>query len=314
MKNKERILNIFIVAMLIIFILVLVTGNIYDKKRQEKLEADNVSYVKESKESNSKEVTVSQDGTGDYESINDAVQAINNEGTIHVKPGTYIESVKAWNKNVTIVGDDKGSCILKNQSGEYASPPLEIGAGKVENMTIHAERLDGAPLPNKAGEHGDWTSYGVHIETDTSADKTLTFQNCDIISNWNSAIGAGLRKNFTLSFENCNITTTAKEKTSGALYFHDSNIDGLKGEQQLIVKNCNLTSTNYKYVVTPYSLGHTDNKLNMTFVNNNFTSGISTVNLIQKWSKSQGDGWEGYNNFFLTEDSAGNNLEEFNYN
>lgn len=66
--------------------------------------------------------------------------------------------------------------------------------------------------------------------------------------------------------------------------------------------------------ISHYSLGHIENKLNMTFVNNNFTSGISTVNLIQKWSKSQGDGWEGYNNFFLTEDSAGNNLEEFNYN
>jgi len=63
-----------------------------------------------------KDITVAQDGSGNYKTIQDAVNSVRDLGqrvTIHIKKGIYHEKlvIPAWKTLVTLVGEDKNNTI-----------------------------------------------------------------------------------------------------------------------------------------------------------------------------------------------------------
>jgi len=154
-------------------------------------------------------IVVDAAGNGDYTTISAAVAASEEDDIILVKPGRYVESVHAYDKNFHMFGIDKRSCILQYSGYDYTNPPLEIAKGSIENMTFNA-MASGNPSANPP-------AYAVHIDSDYSANSNLTFRNCRFFNAVHQGVGIGLRVNFNLLFDGCEFETTSQ----AALYCHD---------------------------------------------------------------------------------------------
>ena len=50
-------------------------------------------------------------GNGDFTSIANAVNTLPDGSAILVMPGTYVENVKAWTKEIHIIGFDREACV-----------------------------------------------------------------------------------------------------------------------------------------------------------------------------------------------------------
>lgn len=263
-----------------------------------------------------KNVVIVDKQNGDYNTINAAVQANNGE-TIIVMPGDYYENVRAWvNKPINIVGVDKNKCILRHGCGQYENPPLEIAAGYVKNMTIYADSTN--PLVDPNDTNGK--SYAVHVESDYSANRELTFENCILKSNWHAAIGIGLRPNFKLTLKNCDLYSNY-EKTYvgslhenaslGTLFFHPS--AGYSSENQnLVLDNCRLYSIN-DIVLCDYDVGVSPYKATITAINTMLWSETKGKQESVIWHRvaASGEAWGG-SHIFLDGKSYGNNVEGLN--
>ena len=62
-------------------------------------------------------ITVSKDNTGDYASIQEAVDAISSSTvseTIFIKNGTYNERVEITHNNITLIGESMDNVIITN--------------------------------------------------------------------------------------------------------------------------------------------------------------------------------------------------------
>ena len=258
-------------------------------------------------------VTVDINGNGDFTSIKNAVYTVDNGSAIIVMPGVYEENVKAWGKEVHIIGVSRESCIIKDTSGNYSTPPLEIGAGSVQNMTI-IEKADGAGT-----EQGG--AYAIHVEDNNLYNKKLLIRNCYIYSDSSSAIGMGLRGGCSVRIEDCEIICAgARTSTgSGPLYFHDADGEAYWGTANLYLHNNVLrnTSSSLFSMLTINSI-HAENTTYMHIMYNIFVRS-KTPALSQKFNtwnstgNTDADGWNGLSHMYLEDDSFGNNQEELNY-
>ena len=190
-----------------------------------------LSFIGTSPSFNVNILTVGADGTKMYSSIGDAITAANTDDVILVYPGTYEETLNAYSKRVHIIGTNKKLCVLTYSGYNYSTPPLHMAAGSVRNMTINATAT-GVDTPTHA--------YCVHIDNDNEEDQELLFDNVDFNNECWQAVGIGLRKNFTLIFNNCNFYSNGY----AGLYCHDweTNSAGDKSGQKLVVKNCTINS------------------------------------------------------------------------
>ena len=178
---------------------------------------------------------VNSDGTGDYTTISAAVSAASDGDIIIVHPATYTESVHAYGKKVHIKGVDKKTCILQYSGLDYANPPLEMAKGSVENLTINCLN---------SGTQGSSSAYCVHIDNDNEANQTLMFHNVRFYNPVHQAVGIGLRHNFELVFDNCEL----EAGDQAALYCHDwetADSSADKSNQKLIMHNCMLRNSSF---------------------------------------------------------------------
>lgn len=263
-----------------------------------------------------KNVVIVDKQNGDYSTINEAVQKNNGE-TIIVMPGDYYENVRAWvNKPINIIGVDKNKCILRHGCGQYANPPLEIAAGYIKNMTIYADSTN--PLVEPSDTNAK--SYAVHVESDYSANRELTFENCILKSNWAPAIGIGLRPNFKLTLRNCDlyanyeqayVGSLGKLASLGTLFFHPS--AGYSSENQnLVLDNCRLYSIN-DIVLCDYDVGVSPYKATVTAINTMLWSETKGKQESVIWHRvaPSGEAWGG-SHIFLDGKSYGNNVDGLN--
>ena len=252
-------------------------------------------------------------GNGQFTSISDAVLTLADGSAILVMPGTYEENVKAWAKEVHIIGLSREACILKDTSGNYASPPIEIGAGSVQNMTIIEE--------SNGGGTESIGAYAIHVESNNLFNKKLLIRNCYIYSDSSSAIGMGLRGGCSVRIEDCEIICAGARASTGAapLYFHDADGQPYWGVANLYLKNnvFRNTASSLFSMLTINSI-HAENTTYMHVMYNIFVRS-KTPALPQKfntWNKSgnaDADGWNGLSHMYLEDDSFGNNLSELNY-
>lgn len=72
-------------------------------------------------------ITVSKDNTGDYTSIQEAVDAISSSTvseTIFIKNGTYNERVEITHNNITLIGESMDNVIITKDYYALMTMPL----------------------------------------------------------------------------------------------------------------------------------------------------------------------------------------------
>ena len=168
---------------------------------------------------------VDKAGTGDFTTLTECVKQAKDMSVIYVKNGLYEnEIVKAWRKTVFIIGESRDGVIITNSTGEYATPPVEMGTGLLRNLTIYAKDPGGVTPTNKC--------YALHSESSVYNYFKFEIDNCNIISDWRQSWGMGMRGGMVYNARNVNF--------DGGVYFHDNeHTDGTV--QKIFFDNCNIT-------------------------------------------------------------------------
>lgn len=256
-------------------------------------------------------VVVKPDGTGDYTNVVDAVANEAENTPILIYPGEYIGTIQAFQKRIILIGTDRNQCIIKVQTGSYNNPPINGCCGYLENLTIYNEYVEGNTYDLT---DTDIRGYAFHCESEYGVGKVLEFHHCTLKSDFSPAIGAGLRKDFHMIIDDCELINNqvsgrgvyTSSGALGALYFHDA--IGALGDQYITVHNSILRS-NLGNAMCPYTLKKEGNTVYCEFINNvlyDKTNGL-TNNL---WHRNGNAFTEG--NFVIQPISSGNTNPELN--
>ena len=269
-----------------------------------------VKYLPQGLEVIGELIIVDKNGSGNFTTLTDAVKYAKNNDVIIVMPGVYEnEIVRAWEKTLMIIGIDKNTTIIKNSTGDYRKPPLEMTSGLLKNLTIVAEK-------NPNGFEGT-PAYAIHIENNFMENKTLEIDNCHIVSHVNFAIGCGLRKGCMLEIHNSRLESFSE--LQGGLYVHDTDVDSMVGLQKLRVKNTEIlsnSSNNSAQQLVLQSMHKDGAEFNVEFINTNIRN-MTTGN--QNYAFQDASDWKTYDrpelvpNISLSKASYGNSLNKLNY-
>lgn len=129
--------------------------------------------------------------------------------------------------NFEIVGASPTLSIIKDSSGDYDTPPIEISGGLITNLSVIE---DGGTTEKPA--------YCVHSDRDNNIDNKIVVDNCVFDSNSNACWGVGTRKNYEMIFRNCVFIqrlTADDPAISGdthSWYSHNTNSDEVLTKEQ----------------------------------------------------------------------------------
>lgn len=264
-------------------------------------------FINSSEESNNSVVIVSKDGTGDFSSVTEA-SANSPEGSIiYVMPGVYENEIitGTWSKKQFIVGTSAKDCIIKNSTGDYNYPPIQIGSGVLKNLTFYSEKTEESAVMTPS-------AYAVHVESNHLSEDTLTIENCILISDFAPAFGMGMRKGCDVLLKN----TYFKSNAAQAVYFHDADNDDYVGEQKISIQDCILYTTKENYgAILLQSQEKPDSMIYVEMIRNRLkTQGSHSSFDTKNWYNGVGSGEDflGVKNFRLFETSWGNSDDTFN--
>jgi pectinesterase len=177
-------------------------------------------------------ITVAQDGTGDFTTIQAAIESCKSfpdtRITVYVKNGTYHEKIKvpSCNNRLSIIGESVEKTIITY--GDYFK---KINQGRnstfftytmlVEADDFYAENLT---IENSAGPVGQ--AVALHVEGDR-----CVFRNCRILGNQDTLFTAG--QNSRQYFADCYIEGTT---------------DFIFGAATVLFEGCTLCSKSNSYV------------------------------------------------------------------
>lgn len=127
-------------------------------------------------------ITVAKDGSGDFNSIQEAVNSINKDTeTIYIKNGTYKERVEITQDHITLIGESVENTIITE--GYYANMIMEDGSkrGTFRSYTffVHANDFNAFNLTFE-NSSGFGTEVGQAIAVYAEGDK-ITFKNCRML-------------------------------------------------------------------------------------------------------------------------------------
>lgn len=153
------------------------------------------------------EIIVAQDGSGDFTSIQEAINSCkafpDAPITIRIKNGKYVEKVKvhAWNTRLTLIGEDRANTIIS-----FDDHFDKIDAGRNSTFTTYTLfvdandfRAENLTIENTAGPVGQ--AVALHVEADRCA-----FINCSFLGNQDTIYAAG--ENSRQYFDRCYIEGT----------------------------------------------------------------------------------------------------------
>jgi hypothetical protein len=244
--------------------------------------------------------------------VNAALDSTQDKVTILVMPGVYYESVSVGgSRHISIIGINKLTCIIRDDSGAYANAPLEIqGESYVANLTFISTHDDDSTTPVDS-----LRSYAVHADYNGAG--TTEFNNCIMISYQNAAFGCGLHQDQTVKLVNCELYShTPAESTmtgNGSLFVHNAVASGVTN-QKLIVKGCTIESDrSYAAFINDANKTVGDNlgnDMTVTFFNTVlYSEELGKTGVIRKETPNV-DCFSG--SIKLTPKSYGNNLAELN--
>ena len=221
---------------------------------------------------------VAQDGTGDFLTIQEGVDAVNSGDTLIICPGVYEENVEIMAKTVNLLGVDRDSCILQYDTVNYGKVPLTVAAGQISNITIRGYKNadKGMYLPVLAMQEevfdedsqellrqSAYSGYAVHVDQNYLYGKELSFEKCRIESYNSYCIGIGSRGESTITVTECELLAAGD---GGCIYLHDVGTLDVGGSSTMIFRNSMLQSSLCPYIMTIHAL-HTENQMYLTFQN-----------------------------------------------
>ena len=241
--------------------------------------------------------------------------------TLILTQGTYKFIDLKFVDGFSLIGTDRNTCIIRDDSGEYNRAPLRIsGNAYVANLTLIATH-DKANNYITNGNLNTNPSYALHIDDrhpDDNKKYRCTVENCVLISKQNPAVGIGLDKNQIIELINCEcvreqtddmFTVTsvssnvfAWKPDGGAVFYHAlyPHYTSDEGYQTLRVKNCIITN-NANNVIGGEPGSSLDDKVVLEFIGN---SGVAANGLA--WNK-------GLTKATIRKLSYGNNIQSMNY-
>ena len=266
--------------------------------------------------------TVKPDGTGDFTSVSAAVDYASAGDTIIVYPGIYDGTIRAFTKEINIIGIDKNTCILRSKKGTYDYPALECSCGYFENLTFLAEYVNGESTEIPVGTAPG--AYAVHCENANGADyavgKNLTFRNCYFRSDFFPAFGCGAQADWKLELDGCTLVINQPTDRSqyvnagslGALFFHDA-ASGTFGHSDVSIHDCIFINKIMQNTMCLYDTNNQDNSVTFIFDRNVLRSAIVGFADSIWWRNNSGGSYEPFeHNFTLDSASWGNSESELN--
>jgi pectinesterase len=140
-----------------------------------------------------KYLTVAQDGSGNYKTIQEAVNAMRDFSqervTIFIKKGMYKEKlvIPSWKTNISLVGESRDSTIITND--DYSGKPLpggkDVTTGRDKYSTFNSYtvyvkgndfRAENLTIQNSSGRVGQ--AVALHAESDR-----CVIVNCRLLGN-----------------------------------------------------------------------------------------------------------------------------------
>lgn len=217
-------------------------------------------------------------------------------------------------QDFNIYGYGSSVSILKDNSGNYDTPPIEIAGGGISNITVIED-----------GGFTDHPAYCVHSDNNNAKGKTLRVDNCHFISNSGSCWGVGTRNGYTMEFRNCVFekTTDSESGLSGVCWYsHNTTVDGnipsLDDKSKVIFIGCTFISDKKYCMRLQDWTGSTTDYCEWTFINCTFicTSDNTddAVYIEYKGYPDELGAKEFKHKFSLSEKSCGNNVSWLNYN
>ena len=280
------------------------------------------------------EIVVSKDGLGDYMTLDEALQNAKDGPefpiVIRVRAGVYEMRTetpdevpyKKNNRYLTIVGEDRNNCIIRNDNGYYSphtedsngllfdSSPLRLsGNVTIENLTIiSTDKNYNHFVENESRVQGvkRAQSYCIHSDFDCDENTTTLIRNCKLVNDHYCCIGCGTRKNHVIQVENCELETTVNSEhaDNGAIFMHSYNLNSgnaYEGQEAVlknnVIVNTNGTKSCYLYASSP-------DRIYATLIGN-----------VSKTANTQ-NGFESFGNAYgvtKTELCFGNNIATMNY-
>ncbi|SCY41802.1 pectinesterase [Nonlabens sp. Hel1_33_55] len=204
------------------------------KKYDRWVEANNVIEKLKAKKANPIDpfnVTVAKDGTGDYSTIQDAIDNAKSfpyeKITITIKNGVYNEKVKIyeWNTHINLIGESKENTIIT-----YNDYFDKIGVGR--NSTFHTPTLSveandftakNLTIENSAGDVGQAVALSI-------TSNRVAIVNCKLLGNQDTLYASGEGKQY---FKDCYIEGTT---------------DFIFGSATALFENCEIHSKKNSYI------------------------------------------------------------------
>jgi pectinesterase len=185
-------------------------------------------------------LTVAQDGSGDYTTIQEAVNSVRDLGhkrvTIFIKSGTYREKlvIPSWKTNLTLTGESPESTIITGNdfSGKKIPGGADaVGQEKYSTYTSHTVLVQGndiilesLTIENTAGRVGQ--AVALHVEGDR-----VVVRNCRLLGNQDTLYTA--IENSRQFYQDCYIEGT---------------VDFIFGEATTVFQNCTIKSLADAYI------------------------------------------------------------------
>ncbi len=186
------------------------------------------------------EITVAQDGSGNYKTIQEAINSVRDLGQwqviIHIKKGIYQEKliIPTWKTKLSLIGEDKANTIItfNDYSGKIISTGKDAyGNTKFSTFTSFTVLVQGddvsfqnLTIQNTAGRVGQ--AVALHVEGDR-----FVMKDCAILGNQDTLYTA--TESSRQYYQNC---------------FIEGTTDFIFGEATAVFQNCTIKSLTNSYV------------------------------------------------------------------
>lgn len=252
------------------------------------------------------ELTVAQDGSGDYKTIQEAINKVRDHAekrvVITLKSGVYNEKVviPAFKRNITLKGVDKEKTVISynDYSGKLFRGIDVTGDTKFSTYTSYTLLVQGndcsienLTIENTAGRIGQ--AVALHTEGDR-----IVVKNCLILGNQDTLyVAKGGTRNY---FENCYINGTTDFIFGAAtVYFYNCTLESLSNS--FVTAASTTQFDTYGFVFVDCKLTAKDSAVNQVFLGRPWRPYAQTVFINTEMGAhivAQGwDPWKGDKNF-----------------
>ena len=188
----------------------------------------------------SKDITVAQDGSGDFKTIQEAVNSVRDltqeRVIIRIKRGTYHEKliIPSWKTDISLIGEDEENTIITNS--DYSGKPFpggmdSFGKDKFTTYTTYTVLVqandfvaENLTIQNASGAVGQ--AVALHVEGDR-----CIIRNCKLLGNQDTLLAAN-EKSRQL-YKDCYIEGTT---------------DFIFGQATAVFTNCTIRSLKNSYI------------------------------------------------------------------